>query len=327
LTSDKQRPIVTRSRTVKRSGDLFPPELELVPELASPQAGRLRAYGWPLRPFDRQHPIYGAFNDPRISRTSKTFHFGIDVGAPDGTPVFAVEPGRVLLHGTRALALHSSVSDRRLAYWHVIPAVSDGQEVAKHQLLGHIQRGAGHVHFGEWTAGAFRNPLRRGSLTPYVDTSSPAISVIGIFRQGRRLRADRVRGTVALIAEAFETPPLPDRGEWRPDIPVTPALLRWRVVRGRRVVVRWQTAVDFRDELLPPEMFNRIYAPGTRKGGRRRPGRYRFYLAREWDSARLSDGLYRLQVAASDIRSNRGVASLPFQIANGERQGRAAINP
>jgi hypothetical protein len=296
--------------------DLSPPKLDPILEDPVRSARRARSYGWPLRPFDRQHPIYGAFNDPRIARTSKTFHFGIDVGAPDGSPVFAVEAGRVQLHGTHALILYSSQSARRFAYWHIVPAVTDGQEVGRHQVLGHIARGFGHVHFGEWSAGAFRNPLRRGALAPFVDTSSPAISALAFFRRGRRLRNDRVHGTVALIAEAFETPPLSDVGRWRPDIPVTPALLRWRILRGRRVVRRWDTAVDFRDALLPPEHFDRTYAPGTRKGGIRRPGRYRFYLAWEWDTSRLPNGFFRLQVAAFDIRSNRGLASVRFRIAN-----------
>jgi hypothetical protein len=296
--------------------DLSPPALDPVPEDPILSARRAPSYGWPLRPFDRQHPIYGAFNDPRIARTSKTFHFGIDVGAPDGSSVFAVEAGSVQLHGTHALVLYSSESGRRFAYWHIVPAVADRQEVGRHQRLGQIARGFGHVHFGEWSRGTFRNPLRRGALEPFIDTSSPAISAIAFFRRGRRVRSDRVRGTVTLIAEAFETPPLPDRGRWRPDIPVTPALLRWRIVRGRRVVRRWETAVDFRNELLAPEAFDRIYAPGTRKGGIRRPGRYRFYLARDWDSSRLADGFYRLQVAAFDTRSNRAVATLRFRIAN-----------
>src|SRR5918992_5831090 len=46
-------------------------------------------YGWPVKPFDRQHPVRGYFGDPRIGGahgTSKQFHFGIDVSAPNGTP-------------------------------------------------------------------------------------------------------------------------------------------------------------------------------------------------------------------------------------------------
>jgi hypothetical protein len=64
-------------------------------------------------------------------------------------------------------------------------------------------------------------------------------------------------------------------------------------------------------------MFSAVYAPGTRQNRPRRPGRYRFYLARAWNVARLGRGSYRLQVAASDIRGNRSLASVPFTIAGG----------
>jgi len=60
----------------------------LVPAAAS-------AYGWPIRPFYQQHPIRGYFNDPRLSGDEEGFHVGVDIWAPDATPVYAIEPGRV----------------------------------------------------------------------------------------------------------------------------------------------------------------------------------------------------------------------------------------
>src|SRR5579884_2715499 len=60
------------------------------------------AYGWPVRPFDAQHPVRGNFGDPRIingggllaESTSITgtydFHNGVDISAPDGSPVYPV---------------------------------------------------------------------------------------------------------------------------------------------------------------------------------------------------------------------------------------------
>ena len=54
-------------------------------------------YPWPVKPFDRQHPVRGFFNDPRVQDQSHAFHFGIDVSAPDGTAVYAVTPGKVFI--------------------------------------------------------------------------------------------------------------------------------------------------------------------------------------------------------------------------------------
>ena len=51
------------------------------------------SYGWPVKPFHRQHPVRGFFGDPRIAEdahgTTHSFHFGIDISCPDGTPVYA----------------------------------------------------------------------------------------------------------------------------------------------------------------------------------------------------------------------------------------------
>ena len=54
-------------------------------------------YPWPVKPFDRQHPVRAFFNDPRIADASHAFHFGIDISAPDRTPVYAVKPGKVFI--------------------------------------------------------------------------------------------------------------------------------------------------------------------------------------------------------------------------------------
>ena len=48
------------------------------------------AHPWPIKPFDRQHPVRGLFGDPRIGDGGgKSFHFGVDVTpstAPPSTP-------------------------------------------------------------------------------------------------------------------------------------------------------------------------------------------------------------------------------------------------
>ena len=45
------------------------------------------AHGWPVEPFDRQHPVRGLFGDPRIGDGGgKSFHFGVDVSALSPKP-------------------------------------------------------------------------------------------------------------------------------------------------------------------------------------------------------------------------------------------------
>src|SRR6266852_1529511 len=87
--------------------------------------GRLRtprpAYDWPVKPFDRQHPVRAYLNDPRIgAHGSRAFHFGIDVAEPDGTPVYAVTGGIVYLR-PGSVAVKASCNPV-FGYWHVLPA-------------------------------------------------------------------------------------------------------------------------------------------------------------------------------------------------------------
>lgn len=257
----------------------------------------------------------GYFSDPRDGEKRSTFHFGIDVAVPDGTPVHAVEAGTVHMQGKQNVAV---VGSRRIfGYWHVDPAVKNGQQVAQHALLGHVAKGWGHVHFAERVPGGKHvNPLRRGALTPFTDPSSPKIERIVVSRRGVELDADRVTGAVDLIVEAFDRPALrvPDP-DWA-DLPVAPALVRWRIVRFGKAVVPWTTSVDFRSKLLPDGLFTRIYAPGSRQNHPRTPGVYRYYLARGWKSAQHPDGECRLDVAASDIEGNRAVAHLALVLRN-----------
>lgn len=271
-------------------------------------------YGWPVRPFDRMHPVRGYFNDPRISGTSRAFHFGIDIAARDGAPVYAVEAGIAHREGGRAVAVVAP-GGRSFGYWHIVPAVEHRQAVRRHQLIGRVEAPWAHVHFAERLRGEYRNPLRLGALTPWVDPSTPRIAHIAFLRGGRELSPLAVRGAVDVVVEAYDLPPVRVPPPWN-DLPVTPAVLRWRVLRGGKVVRPWRTPVDFRRKLLPAGLFHDVYAPGTRQNRPGKPGRYRFFVARGWSTRLLRNGLYRLEVSAADAQGNRAVAFLPFTIAN-----------
>jgi hypothetical protein len=271
------------------------------------QAG---SYDWPLKPFNRQHPVRAFFNDPRMGRRQHVFHFGIDIAAPDGAGVYTVGPGRVWVQGESVAVVSSG---RVFGYWHLLPAVSTGQYVAHHQLLGYVGRGWGHVHFAESHNHHYRNPLRPGALGPYRDSTPPTVVVAGTADG-----AGDLNGRVTLVASAFDTTIPRVGGAWR-DEPVTPVLMRWRLLRGGEPVVDWRTAADFRYGLMPASAFNRIYSSATRQNHRGQPGLFCFNLARGLDTRAFADGAYRLQVAASDTRANRTVASVDLRIANGAR--------
>jgi murein DD-endopeptidase MepM/ murein hydrolase activator NlpD len=279
----------------------------LVPAAAS-------GYGWPIKPFYQQHLIRGYFDDPRLSADEFGFHFGVDISAPDGTPVYAIEPGRARVRG-QTVSIFPKPGGHLLSYWHIVPRVVKNQRVRRHQLIGHVVVGAGHVHLAEYKDGTYINPLRLGGLAPYIDDTAPQIPKLTFYSGGIPIAPENVSGPVDITTDAFDTPPVPLPSPWNQVI-YTPSIIRWRIVQGQITFRRWETPVDFRKFLLPLNLFSFVYGPGTfqNKAGRR--GRYEFYLAHQFDTRTLPNGSYVLQVEALDEQENVGQASFAFTVTN-----------
>ena len=270
-------------------------------------------YGWPLKPFGRQHPVRGFFNDPRIDGASHAFHFGIDISAPDGTPVFSVAPGTVFIEDKgNAIAVRNGT--RVFAYWHVKPVVAHHQGVGTHELLGHIEPGWAHVHFAERSAGRYLDPLRGGAITPFVDVGHPTVSAILLQRGAAEIAGARIGGLIDICCTAFDTTPLAVPAPWS-HMPVSPALVRLRIVRNGAPLLPWRHGVDLRS-FRTPDAFRAIYAPQTRQNHPGKPGTYRYWLARELDTRRLGNGSCRIDVEAQDVHGNRARASRAVTVEN-----------
>ena len=180
-----------------------------------------------------------------------------------------------------------------------------------HQLLGHIEPGAGHVHLAESRNHVYVNPLRRGGIAPYFDNTKPTIADVEVSVDNADINPAGVSGVVDLTTDAYDTPPIAPPPPWSASR-VTPALIRWRLIGA----THWKTAVDFRRDLLPAWLFSNVYSPETRQNRAGRPGRYVFYLVRGFDTRDLRNGYYRLEVQASDTRDNTATSVLPFRIDN-----------
>ncbi|HEU0335030.1 MAG TPA: peptidoglycan DD-metalloendopeptidase family protein [Gaiellaceae bacterium] len=290
--------------------------------LAAPSTAS--AYGWPVKPFHSQHPVRGFFGDPRIGMTPEgrhsSFHFGVDVSAPNGSPVYATADGEVVLESFRPETVAVLLDDGRteLQYWHVVPAVRDGQRVeAFRTVVGHVKAPWAHVHFSEVRDGAYRNPLRPGGLEPFIDRTRPLVRNLRAERNGAVTAGTVLNGSLDLVVEARDRTPLEVPAPWTGK-PVTPAVVRWRLVsHGGTAVVGWLTVVDFRRGIPGEETFTSVYARWTRQNHASVTGRYRFYLAHSWDSSTVHDGAYRLQVCAEDAAGNRSVTSFPVRVGNG----------
>ena len=62
--------------------------------------------------------------------------------------------------------------------------------------------------------------------------------------------------------------------------------------------------------------FGKVYAPGTRQNQPNKPGLYRIWVARGFDTSPFPDGDYRLDVEAADIRGNASRGHLVLTFVN-----------
>jgi hypothetical protein len=305
--------------------------------LALVAAGGASSYGWPVKPFNQQHPIRGFFGDPRVVFLNGvlaggfdgpgffSFHQGIDISAPDGTPVYPVVSGTAHYVGAATLDVDAG-SNRIFQYFHLLPIVGEGQEViAKRTILGYVQAPYGHVHLTEIDGLRSVNPLQKGHLSPFLDRTKPTIRDIVIRNQTGDLQTPLgLCGRIQLAVDAFDTPPVPVPGKFG-GLPVAPALVRWYLSRlSGPVVIPWKTAADFRVDLPSNGHFPDVYAKGSYENAPRfgnqqytsMPGRYLFLLAANLDTTTLANGVYVLTVRVSDIRGNRATLDERFSVLN-----------
>jgi murein DD-endopeptidase MepM/ murein hydrolase activator NlpD len=306
---------------------------------ATAAPGGPSSYGWPVKPFDRQHPIRGYFGDPRtIFRAPPTprgvlsgdgsfgFHQGVDISAPNGTPVYPVRSGVVssVSHEWVRVASDGTTFE----YWHIGPQVRVGQTVeARVTVLGRVLKPAEHVHLTEIEGGRAVNPLVPGRLTPYRDTTRPHVRSITLRKTatGGELFPSFVRGRIHFVVDAVDTPAVRVPGNWA-DLPVTPVRITWHIARWNgKVAVREHVARDVTAGLPSNGAFWRTYARGTYQNMAVFRPHYSFlqqgaYLFRltptAFDTRKLRDSVYDLVVTATDTFGNRDSLSLRFTVHN-----------
>ena len=203
--------------------------------------------GWPVRPFNRPHPLRAGLNELRPAN----LHFGVDILARDGTPVYAVQGGTA--HVVASSGPDARVRIGNFEYWHVHPLVGEGQHVSPYAtVVGTILSGAGHVHLSELRGETYLNPLRPGGrvLAPWRDSARPVLGRPRFLRGGRVV----IRGFDPVVAQ---------RGSGASRTPVLGlAGLSYRLYgeRGRRGPLHWALRGT---QHLSNGLRSRIYARGS----------------------------------------------------------------
>jgi murein DD-endopeptidase MepM/ murein hydrolase activator NlpD len=285
--------------------------------LALPAAAS--AYGWPLKPFDKPHPIRGSFGDPRYhlgpESSLSSFHFGVDISARDGQAVYSVSGGYV--HAYSAHLTVTSHTSREYGYWHVKPVVRTGTWVKPHQLIAHVITGWGHVHFAERYQGKYKDPLRKRALTPYYDKTTPVVENVHLLRDdGSAANAGSVTGALSVTFGAWDAPQVAPPSPW--DVArLAPAELWWMLTTPDGSLVASSLIADFSTGLPQNSLYSWIYAPGTYQNKPHRPGNYVYWAMHSFDTSVYPDGRYELTLVARDDRGNTGSAAVGLQFANG----------
>jgi hypothetical protein len=275
--------------------------------------------------------VRGFFGDPRtfyavlagLPRAGMSgvfsFHNGVDIVARGGTAVVSVVAGTVVYAGLDEIIV-AGAHHRRFQYWHLRPRVWAGEHVLGLQtVLGFVRPGAGHVHLTEIRGSCVVNPLASGHLIPYEDPRPPRVVAILLrSRGGRALDPTRISQPFELdaVAEDYPWPSVP--GLWH-GMPVTPALVQWRLTAAAgAVIVRERTVADFRATIPPNRDFWQVYAAGTHENFPELPGapqslqrgRYIFRLTPPSTPLTLRPGSYTVTVTAADTGGNSSTLSL-----------------
>jgi poly(3-hydroxybutyrate) depolymerase len=298
------------------------------------------AYHYPIKPFNRQHPIRGNFGDPRTlsseqlgadkpgSPGSFTFHNGIDITAATGTRVYPVVSG-IAHQGSGDLVTVTTNDRRTFQYFHIKPAVQTGQPVTAYRtVLGTVRPKWQHIHLTEIDHFRTHNPLDPGHLEPYHDHTIPDVDQLTFSTDtGARLDPDKLHGSVLIAAATDDLPAIPVPGHWL-DFPVTPALTAWRLTSKTGTIVPETTVADFRHSEPRNRAFWHIYAAGTYQNFPifahhdyfHHAGHYLFNLTpTPLNTRQLPNGTYHITVNVADVCGNRSSLTEHVQISNPSR--------
>lgn len=99
-------------------------------------------YSWPCPGYTRISSYFGKRNAPTAG--ASTSHKGVDIPAPEGTPLIATCDGKItftgFLGGGGYTITLTNIDGLKISYCHVSPnyIVSVGDEIIQGQILGHV---------------------------------------------------------------------------------------------------------------------------------------------------------------------------------------------
>jgi hypothetical protein len=268
--------------------------------------------GWPIKPFHHQHAIRAGLNELRPAN----FHVAVDIQAKNSQPVYAIQSGYASIRYPGTGDVNVDVGN--FYYWHIDPAVSDGEYVTAYKtVIGHVLYGFYHVALSEGSSSDYLNPLRPGgSLLPYTDTEPPVIGIPRIFSDGR------------VIVGAFDPQSFVARGFHYETPVLAPASLAWRLYDAHNHALTGLEWALRGSQNLPPNLKSTVFAPGATDPGffcffkrRRCIPNWVYWLAggltQRLPLGSLQPGRYRLTTYAWDWKGNTSALDHWFHVPLG----------
>ncbi len=151
-------------------------------------------YQWPIPNFHTSKNLNATFGEFRNTGNVDHFHNAVDVGEPDGNPIYPCIDGTIASYRSNGYNSYINVKSiingkkKHITYYHIEPSPSLflGKSVqAGKTIIGTVADGSGHVHLIEYeltnasssSYGNRINPVRpKGGLNPYVDNYAPVIN-------------------------------------------------------------------------------------------------------------------------------------------------------
>lgn len=98
-------------------------------------------FAWPIPGYTKITSYYGKRSSP--TEGASTYHKGIDIGAPEGTPLIAAVDGTITYTGFLGgggYTITLSIDNMKITYCHVSPLyiVKVGDEVKRGEIIGHV---------------------------------------------------------------------------------------------------------------------------------------------------------------------------------------------
>ena len=352
--SNDRNLLVDQLRLTLISATQAPPSIQTeapAPAQASCSANpNRRPVNWPVKPFNQAHIVRATFGgeprgyvsnipgltittsnvldylDNRIIPTSNAVeqrgtHHGIDIVAPDNTPVYSIQDGFV---SANRYTNADTVRVGQFEYTHLKNIIPVGTQVkAFETVLGYITDTSEHLHLTYFINEDSRtplNPLTHLNLPGYCDQNSPQFPAdwLIVKTPERNPYATGTGGPVEIFVEAYDVSgnKSPYNGGVEPKTGINRI---WATIKENGNVVQTGIVRDFNRTTVDPQESIWVFSPTSNRvrakfvSQREDFTKFEYRLTRDKPLQMNPGSIYNISVTIEDAFGNQTKASQDIQ--------------